>query len=52
MDVADYVLSTLRPEERPAIEGAIAQAAEMILQFLHLELTVGTPDAPGRRRRA
>src|SRR5207248_509058 len=30
MDPADYVLATLRPEERAAIDAAVARAAELI----------------------
>jgi peptidyl-tRNA hydrolase, PTH1 family len=33
-DAADYVLSTFRPEEKPAIEQAIATAAEQIAAFI------------------
>src|ERR1700730_3345822 len=34
MDPADYVLATFRPEEREAIDAAIAQAAELIARFV------------------
>jgi len=33
-DTADYVLATLRPEEREPIEVAIARAAGLIVQFI------------------
>jgi PTH1 family peptidyl-tRNA hydrolase len=39
-DVADYVLATLRPEEREPIEAAIAAAADLIVRFIE------TPTSP------
>jgi PTH1 family peptidyl-tRNA hydrolase len=41
MDPADYVLATFRPEEREAIDAAIAQAAEIVVQFLKSPLPLG-----------
>jgi PTH1 family peptidyl-tRNA hydrolase len=47
-DPADYVLASFRPEERPAIETAVQQAAELVLDFLEAPLTsVGVHDRPG-----
>jgi peptidyl-tRNA hydrolase, PTH1 family len=34
MDPADYVLATLRPEEREPIDAAIQQAVELIVRFV------------------
>jgi PTH1 family peptidyl-tRNA hydrolase len=34
MDPADYVLATFRPDERDAVDAAVAQAAEMIARFV------------------
>jgi PTH1 family peptidyl-tRNA hydrolase len=34
MDPADYVLSTFRPEERDAVDAAIARASELISRFV------------------
>jgi PTH1 family peptidyl-tRNA hydrolase len=34
MDPADYVLATFRPDEREAVDAAIAQAVEMIVGFV------------------
>jgi PTH1 family peptidyl-tRNA hydrolase len=34
MDGADYVLATFRPEEREAIEAAVAQAVDAIVRFV------------------
>jgi PTH1 family peptidyl-tRNA hydrolase len=34
MDPADYVLATFRPEEREAIDAAVAQAADAIVHFV------------------
>jgi peptidyl-tRNA hydrolase len=34
MDPADYVLATFRPDERDAVDAAIAQAVELILGFV------------------
>jgi PTH1 family peptidyl-tRNA hydrolase len=51
-DPADYVLATFRPEERAPIEAAIAQAAEVIVQFVQSAAGVGAPDAPAPRRTA
>jgi len=38
-DTADYVLATLRPEEREPIEAAIARAAELIVRFIETPAT-------------
>ena len=43
-DVADYVLATLRPEEREPIEAALAEAAELIVRFIETPATT-TRDA-------
>jgi PTH1 family peptidyl-tRNA hydrolase len=40
-DPADFVLATFRPEEREAINAAVAQAAELIVRF------VESPDRSG-----
>ena len=49
-DVADYVLATLRPEEREPIEDAVERAARLIVEFIETPTTaagaVGAPDAP------
>ena len=34
MEAADYVLAPFRPEEREAIEGAVAQAVDFVLAFV------------------
>ena len=34
MDAADYVLATFRPDEREAIDAAVARAAERIARFV------------------
>ncbi len=34
MDPADYVLATFRPEEREAVDAAVAQAADAIVRFV------------------
>src|SRR5579859_6660382 len=38
MDPADYVLATFRPEEREPIDRAIAQAVDLIVDFLQVEV--------------
>jgi peptidyl-tRNA hydrolase, PTH1 family len=37
MDPADYVLATFRPEEREPIDRAIAQAVDMIVDFVQVQ---------------
>jgi PTH1 family peptidyl-tRNA hydrolase len=45
-DPAEYVLATFRPEERPAIDDAVAQAAELIVRFVESPAGAGVRDAP------
>jgi PTH1 family peptidyl-tRNA hydrolase len=40
-DPADYVLATFRPEEREAIDAAVAQAADTIVRFVESPTGVG-----------
>jgi PTH1 family peptidyl-tRNA hydrolase len=54
MDPADFVLGTLRPEEREPLDAAVNQAAEMIARFIETPATPGlagrdVPDAPPPR---
>ena len=49
MDPADFVLGTLRPEEREPLEVAVDQAAELIVRFIETPSTTaarGAPDTP------
>jgi PTH1 family peptidyl-tRNA hydrolase len=39
MDPADYVLATFRPDEREAVDAAIAQAVEMIVGFVGADVS-------------
>src|SRR6266508_459021 len=58
MDAADYVLGTLRPEEREPLDKAVARAAELIVQFIETSTTTserpvlgaldGRPQPPAR----
>lgn len=48
MDPADYVLATFKPDEREAIDAAVAQAAELIVRFVAAPAGVDAPGAPGR----
>ena len=49
MDPADYVLATFRPEERDAIEAAIAAAAHVIVRFVQSPAGVAGTDVPAPR---
>lgn len=51
VDPADYVLATFRPDERDAIEAAIAEAAAVIVQFVDSAVGAGAPGAPETPRR-
>src|SRR5438876_4147353 len=43
MDPADYVLATFRPQEREAVDAAVAQAADVIVRFVESPTGVGVP---------
>jgi len=47
MDAADYVLGTLRPEEREPLDKAVARAAELIVQFIETSTTTSERPALG-----
>jgi PTH1 family peptidyl-tRNA hydrolase len=49
MDPADYVLATFRPEEREAIDAAVAQATDLIERFVESPAGVAGADAPAPR---
>jgi PTH1 family peptidyl-tRNA hydrolase len=60
MDAADFVLGTLRPDERAPLDSAGARAAELIVQFIETSATTserpalgeldGRPQPPARSR--
>jgi PTH1 family peptidyl-tRNA hydrolase len=49
VDAADYVLATFRPDERAAIDAAVAEAAASITRFVESQVDAGAPRAPARR---
>lgn len=51
MDPADYVLATFRPEEREAIDAAVAEAAETIARFVETPAGIGGSTTPPPPRR-
>jgi PTH1 family peptidyl-tRNA hydrolase len=46
MNPADYVLATFRPEEREAIDAAVAEAAEIIARFVETPAGIGGSTTP------
>jgi PTH1 family peptidyl-tRNA hydrolase len=48
MDAADYVLGTLRPEEREPLENAVERAAELIVEFIESTTTAAGGGLDGR----
>ena len=46
MDPADYVLATFRPEEREAVDAALAQAANVIVRFVESSEANSAPSPP------
>jgi PTH1 family peptidyl-tRNA hydrolase len=46
MDPADYVLATFRPEEREAIDAAVAEATEIIARFVETPAGIGGSTTP------
>src|SRR5207245_1317111 len=48
MDPADYVLATFRPEEREAVDAALAQAADVIVRFVESSEANSAPSPPAR----
>jgi peptidyl-tRNA hydrolase, PTH1 family len=46
MDPADYVLASFRPEEREAIDAAVAEATEIIARFVETPAGIGGSTTP------